>query len=209
MPWSTASRSRRINVSRPVWRVLLDRFRDLAFQRCFASVLVESVTAGGLTLYAAHHSLFTTHFRKIKNPASSAGYNHSHLSGSTRCSTVFYPVLVKNLTLGSTSWPSLDSTLGRRFFDPTVMPLAPRGPSNFLQLPLERSATPEPFVSIRAFPVSSSPRNNYFCRFPQPCGRSAKGIIRPARDQDGLEHNSGHASRRKHQSKWYDGPSKV
>src|SRR5207248_6782587 len=39
------------------------------------------------------------HGRKIKNPASSAGCNHSHLSGSTRCSTSFYPVLVKNPTI--------------------------------------------------------------------------------------------------------------
>src|SRR5271167_5068395 len=72
--------------------------------------------------YAAHFSLSTTHFHKIKNPASSAGYSHPHLGGSTRCSTYFYPVLVKNLTIGSTSWPSLGITLGRRFFDPTVMP---------------------------------------------------------------------------------------
>jgi hypothetical protein len=43
------------------------------------------------------------HCRKIKNPASSAGRNHPHLSGSTRCSTSFYPVLVKNPTIGSTS----------------------------------------------------------------------------------------------------------
>jgi hypothetical protein len=36
-------------------------------------------------------------------------------------------VLVKNLTIGSTSWPSLDLSLGRRFFDPTVMPLTSGG----------------------------------------------------------------------------------
>src|SRR6266851_2696122 len=36
-----------------------------------------------------HSSLATNHCRKIKNPASSAGYNHPHLSGSTRCSTSF------------------------------------------------------------------------------------------------------------------------
>jgi hypothetical protein len=50
-----------------------------------------------------HSSLATNHCRKIKNPASSAGYSHPHLGGSTRCSTSFYPVLVKNLTIGSTS----------------------------------------------------------------------------------------------------------
>jgi hypothetical protein len=43
------------------------------------------------------------HCRKIKNPASSAGCNHSYLSGSTRCPTSFYPVLVKNPTIGSIS----------------------------------------------------------------------------------------------------------
>lgn len=121
------------------------------------------MTAGWRFFLPTHYSLSTTHFHKIKNPASSAGYNHPFLGDSTRCSTYFYPVLVKNLTIGSTSWPSLDSTLGRRFFDPTVMPLAPRGPSYFLQLPLERSATPEPFVSIPTFLNSSSPRHNYFC----------------------------------------------
>src|SRR4249919_1186310 len=36
------------------------------------------------------------------------------------------------------------------------------------------STTPEPFVTIPDFFFSSSPRNNYFCRFPQPCGRCAK-----------------------------------
>ena len=33
--------------------------------------------------------LATNHCRKIKNPASSAGYSHPHLGGSTRCSTSF------------------------------------------------------------------------------------------------------------------------
>src|SRR6267143_6732588 len=33
--------------------------------------------------------LATKHCRKIKNPASSAGYSHPHLGGSTRCSTSF------------------------------------------------------------------------------------------------------------------------
>jgi hypothetical protein len=38
---------------------------------------------------SSHSSLATNHCRKIKNPASSAGYSHPHLSGSTRCSTSF------------------------------------------------------------------------------------------------------------------------
>jgi hypothetical protein len=63
------------------------------------------------------------HCRKIKNPASSAGRNHPLLSGSTRCSTSFYPVLVKNPTLGSTSRLRLTFEL-EDFFDPTVMPLS-------------------------------------------------------------------------------------
>src|SRR5713226_6358803 len=52
---------------------------------------------------SCNQPLATNHCCKIKNPASSAGYSHSHLSGSTRCSTSFYPVFVKNLTIGSTS----------------------------------------------------------------------------------------------------------
>jgi len=59
--------------------------------------------------------------RKIKNPASSAGCSHPHLSGSTRCSTSFYPVLVKNPTIGSNFSPSF--FFSEDFFDPTVMPL--------------------------------------------------------------------------------------
>ncbi len=67
--------------------------RGLAFQLCFA--LLGSF---GFSEGSRHSSLATRHFRKIKNPASSAGYSHSRLSGSTRSSTSFYPVLVKNLT---------------------------------------------------------------------------------------------------------------
>src|SRR5713101_7456570 len=36
---------------------------------------------------SCNQPLATNHCCKIKNPASSAGYSHSHLSGSTRCST--------------------------------------------------------------------------------------------------------------------------
>jgi len=89
------------------------------------------------------------HCRKIKNPASSAGRNHSHLSGSTRCSTSFYPVLVKNPTIGSTSCLRFFS---EDFFDPTVMPLSSPWPLRAL----------EPSVMIPAFLSSSSPGNNYF-----------------------------------------------
>lgn len=40
--------------------------------------------------------------RQIKNPASSAGPNR-HTGGFARCSISFYPVLVENPTIGSTS----------------------------------------------------------------------------------------------------------
>lgn len=90
------------------------------------------------------------HRRKIKNPASSAGRNHPHLSGSTRCSTSFYPVLVKNPTIGSTS--RLRFSRAGRLLDPTVMPLG--GP--------RLSTALGPSVIIPAFLSSSSPLNNYF-----------------------------------------------
>ena len=106
---------------------------------------------------SSHSSLATNHCRKIKNPASSAGRNHSHESGSTRCSTSFYPVLVKNLTIGSTSRLRL-FLLWEDFFDPTVMPLNS----------LRTSRALRPFVTIPPFSVSSSPCNNYFSLFPQP-----------------------------------------
>jgi hypothetical protein len=135
---------------------------DLAFQLCpnffwdFAWCLSCLATCFRNSLRNFFHfATATNHCRKIKNPASSAGRNHSHRSGSTRCSTSFYPVLVKNPTIGSTS--RLRFFLGLEdFFDPTVMPLSdPRlckglGPS----------------VMIPAFFSSSSPRNNYFARFP-------------------------------------------
>src|SRR5215467_9985115 len=83
--------------------------RDLAFQICpsfwdFASCLSCSATRFGNPLRNFFPlATATNHCRKIKNPASSAGRNHSVWSGSTRCSTSFYPVLVKNPTIGSTS----------------------------------------------------------------------------------------------------------
>src|SRR5215469_18157944 len=84
--------------------------RELAFQLCpssfwdFASCLSCLAARFGNPLRNFFPlATATNHYRKIKNPASSAGRNHPHLSGSTRCSTSFYPVLVKNPTIGSTS----------------------------------------------------------------------------------------------------------
>jgi len=91
------------------------------------------------------------HCRKIKNPASSAGYSHPYLSGSTRCSTSFYPVLVKNPTIGSTSCLRFIFEM-EDFFDPTVMPLS--SPRLFRAL--------GPFESIPAFLISSSPLKQLF-----------------------------------------------
>ena len=134
---------------------------ELAFQLCpsffwdFVSCLSCSATRFGNPLRNFFPlATATNHYRKIKNPASSAGRNHPCRSGSTRCSTSLYPVLVKNPTIGSTS--------RLRFFsgwkilcDPTVMPLS--GP--------RRSAAPGPSVIISAFLGSSSPQNNYLGSF--------------------------------------------
>jgi len=130
--------------------------RDLAFQICpsfwdFASCLSCSATRFGNPLRNFFPlATATNHCRKIKNPASSAGRNHSVWSGSTRCSTSFYPVLVKNPTIGSTS--RLCFSRAGRLLDPTVMPLS--GPRLFRAL--------EPSVMIPAFLNSSSPPINYF-----------------------------------------------
>ena len=117
------------------------------------------------------------HCRKIKNPASSAGSNHPHLSGSTRCSTSFYPVLVKNPTIGSTSRLRLTSGL-EDVFDPTVMPLS--GPR------LSRALGPS--ESIPVFLNSSSPPNNYFpSAFPALCKSEPFPIVGiPAPDNQGI-----------------------
>jgi len=62
----------------------------LSFRWVFASCFSCPATCFGISLRkSTHSSLATNHCRKIKNPASSAGYSHSHLSGSTRCSTSF------------------------------------------------------------------------------------------------------------------------
>ena len=129
---------------------------ELAFQFCpsffwdFASCLSCPATRFGNPLRNFFpRATATNHHRKIKNPASSAGRNHSHLSGSTRCSTSFYPVLVKNPTIGSTS--RLRFSRAGRLFDPTVMPLS--SPQ------LHRALGPS--AIIPAFRVSSSPQNNY------------------------------------------------
>jgi hypothetical protein len=126
--------------------------RDLAFQLCpsfcwdFASCFSCPATRFGNSLRNfVPLATAPNHCRKIKNPASSAGRNHSHRSDSTRCSTSFYPVLVKNPTIGSTSRLRFFSL--EDFFDPTVMPLN----SPWLTRALE------PSVMIPAFLVSSSP----------------------------------------------------
>jgi hypothetical protein len=80
-------------------------------QRTFALILSErsstSLKPSGrypLNSEGFATSSFKLRARKIKNPASSAGYMRHFASGaSTRSSTKFYPVLVKNLTIGSTS----------------------------------------------------------------------------------------------------------
>src|SRR5207249_10748767 len=139
---------------------------ELAFQLCpsffwdFASCLSCSATRFGNPLRNFFPlATATSHYRKIENPASSAGRNHPCRSGSTRCSTSFYPVLVKNPTLGSTS--RLRLTFGLEdVFDPTVLPLS--GPR------LSRALGP--FESIPVFLNSSSPPNNYFSSaFPALC----------------------------------------
>src|SRR5712691_12028813 len=71
--------------------------RGLAFQLClpqlplsFCFVFSCLRLASEIPCGTSRHSLLiTNHCCKIKNPASSAGYSHSYLSGSTRCSTSF------------------------------------------------------------------------------------------------------------------------
>jgi hypothetical protein len=140
--------------------------RGLAFQLCpsFPGILLRALVALRLASEipsgtSPHLSRATNHCCKTKNPASSAGYSHPNGGDSTRCSTSLYPVLVKNLTLGSTSRLRL-ILRWEDFFDPTVTPLNSLRPLRTLR----------PFVTIPAFSNSSSPRNNYFGRFPQPCG---------------------------------------
>jgi len=72
------------NVSGGTYPIAL---RDLAFQLSFASVLDLVMQEDLLSLPPTSHDSLR-HFRKTKNPASSAGYSHSHLSGSTRSSTL-------------------------------------------------------------------------------------------------------------------------
>jgi hypothetical protein len=135
--------------------------RDLAFQLgpSYSGILLGVLVALRLVFEipcgtSPHSSLATNHGRKIKNPASSAGRNHSHRSGSTRCSTSIYPVLVKNPTIGSTSRLLFISSW-KTLFDPTVMPLSsPR---------LFRAFGPSRIIP--AFLISSSPPNNYFTVF--------------------------------------------
>jgi hypothetical protein len=129
---------------------------ELAFQHCpsffwdFASCLSCPATRFGNPLRNFPLATATNHDRKIKNPASSAGRNHPHLSGSTRCSTSFYPVLVKNPTIGSTSRLRF-SRAGRLLRSDCDAP--ERSPQ------LHGALGPSAILS--AFRVSSSPQNNY------------------------------------------------
>jgi hypothetical protein len=97
--------------------------------------------------------------RKIKNPASSAGRNHPHLGGSTRCSTSFYPVLVKNPTIGSASRLRF-SRAGRFLRSDCDAP--------------EQSSAPLSSRTIRnntSFSSFVKPSKQLFrLGFPQPCG---------------------------------------
>jgi hypothetical protein len=54
-----------------------------------ASEIPRGISCHSFTLSGVEGSLATNHCRKIKNPASSAGYSHPHLGGSTRSSTSF------------------------------------------------------------------------------------------------------------------------
>jgi hypothetical protein len=85
---------------------------------------------------------------KIKNPASSAGRNH-HTLVALREARLFLACARKEPHYGIYFWPSLGLTLGRTFFDPTVMPLNAR-------------TTPEPEESILGFLDSSSPLKQLF-----------------------------------------------
>ena len=59
---------------------------------------------------------------------------HFAPGASTRSSTKFYPVLVKNLTIGSTSGLRLIVRWEDAAFDPTVTPLQAQLPPSHLQV---------------------------------------------------------------------------
>jgi hypothetical protein len=59
---------------------------------------------------------------------------HFASGASTRSSTRFYPVLVKNLTIGSTSGLRLILRWEDASFDPTVTPLQAQLPPSHLQV---------------------------------------------------------------------------
>ena len=69
-----------------------------------------------------HSSLATNHCRKIKNPASSAGYSHPPLGWLHAMLDFFLSCARKEPHYRIYFWPSLVPALGRRLFDPTVMP---------------------------------------------------------------------------------------
>jgi hypothetical protein len=91
---------------------LRTRLAGLTRSRCAISPSSSAPVSSGILLRAlvalrfaseipcgtsSRAPLATNHSSKIKNPASSAGPNR-HSGGFARCSTSFYPVLVKNLT---------------------------------------------------------------------------------------------------------------
>jgi hypothetical protein len=130
--------------------------RDLAFQLCLLD---------GLCCHAP--------LQQIKNPASSAGYSHPHSSGSTRCSFSFYPVLVENPTIGSTS--------RLRLFLPW---------EDFLRSDRDAPEQSSTLQSLRTISNDTSfcwfvkPVYQLFFTFPQPCGfmRSTKPPLGNRRD---------------------------
>jgi hypothetical protein len=76
------------------------------------------------------------------------------LSGaSTRSSTGFYPVLVKNLTIGSTAGLRLILRWEDCVFDPTVTPLQVRQPPNHLQVYKFCGVRQAPLQTIFAIPM--------------------------------------------------------
>src|SRR5882757_2872199 len=100
-----------------VWWDLLVRFARTRLPALLTSACAEFLLRGLAALRLAseipcgtsrHSSLATNHCRKIKNPASSAGYSHPHLGGSTRCSTSFLACARKEPHYRIYFLPSLD-----------------------------------------------------------------------------------------------------
>src|SRR5712692_2759256 len=79
--WDLSSR-----VARPRLPALLTSASAEFLLRVLVALRLASEIPRGTS---RNQPLATNHCCKIKTPASSAGYSHSHLSGSTRCSTSF------------------------------------------------------------------------------------------------------------------------